>query len=334
MPIQLSGRAEKSNKRLNGALRAAIPEGKENQWDLYLSYATFALNSLSNCHTGFSAHRVVFGRELNTPLSILVQNEDHFESVPVTSKNAEVYELYKRMKSISLQVRKNADTDFMYAKNFHDRNLHGPYFKAGDLCYVLIDCPSHKFAPRWRGPFIIKEAINDHIYRVNLQQGQDKIINISKLKHYKVNKFSFVPIAGSSTLDTSVEIPLTSQSPKPGASHNTEYDDDDQFVTLPYDTRDTHGTRTPPIPLSTPPSPAPIHQSYPTLSAPSTASGDESPEIDHSLSAEIFSWMRSKMKSDLSAWKTALLLRPGPHQFTITRTFHPDLMQGFSVQDR
>ena len=90
-----SGRAKKSSEGLNGALRATIPEGKENQWDLYLSYATFALNSLRNCHTGFSAHHVVFGRELNTPLSILVQNEDHFESVPITSKNAEVYELYE-----------------------------------------------------------------------------------------------------------------------------------------------------------------------------------------------------------------------------------------------
>ena len=97
---------------------------------------------------------------------------------------------------------------------------------------------------------------------------------------------SFVPIAGSSTLDTSAEIPLTSQSPKLGASHNTEYDDDDQFVTLPYDTRDTHGTRTPPIPLSTPPSPAPIYQSHPTLSIPLTAGDDESPEIDRTLSAE------------------------------------------------
>ena len=194
--------------------------------------------------------------------------------------------MYKRMKSISLQVRKNADTDFMYAKNFHDRNLHGPYFKAGDLCYVLIDCPSHKFAPRWRGPFIIKEAINDHIYRVNLQQGQDKIINISKLKHYKVNKFSFVPIAGSSTLDTSVEIPLTSQSPKPGASHNAEYDDDDQFVTLPYDTRDTHVTRKPPAPVPTPPSPVLHHESPPILRTPSSAIDDGSPEMDHSLSAE------------------------------------------------
>ena len=215
-----------------------------------------------------------------------MQNEDHFESVPVTNKNAEVYELYKRMKSISLQVRKNADTDFMYAKKFHDRNLHGPYFKAGDFCYVLIDCPSHKFAPRWRGPFVIKEAINDHIYRVTLQPGQDKIINISKLKHYKINRFSSVPNAGSSTLHTASEFSFTSQSPKPGASHNAEYDDDDQFVTLPYDTRDTHGTRTPPIPSSTPPSPAPIHQSHPTLSIPLTAGDDESPEIDRTLSAE------------------------------------------------
>ena len=140
------------------------------------------------------------------------------------------------MKFISLQVKKNLDTDFMYTKNFNDRNLHGPYFKTGDFSYFLIDCLSHKFVPWWRGPFMIKEVINDHIYRVTLQQGQDNIINISKLKHYKVNKFSFVPIAGSSTLHTTAEFHLTSQSPKLAASRNTEDDDGGQFVTLPLPT--------------------------------------------------------------------------------------------------
>ena len=64
----------------------------------------------------------------------------------------------------------------------------------------LIDCPSHKFTSRWRGPLIVKEAINDHIYRVSIQPGRNEIINISNLKHYKTIEFSVVPDAASSNM--------------------------------------------------------------------------------------------------------------------------------------
>ena len=167
--------------------------------------------------------------------------------------------------------------------------MHGSYLKAGDFCYVLLDCPpDHNFAPRWRGPFIIKEAINDHIYRVTLQPGQNKIINISKLKHYEIDKFSVVPGADSSILNSTAESksPLTLPSSKPAPAENREYDDDDQSVTLPYDTRDTHVTRKPPAPVPTPPSPVLHHESPPILRTPSSAIDDGSPEIYHSLSAE------------------------------------------------
>ena len=71
-----TGKVERQNRRLNAALRAVIPEGSENNWDLYLDYVTFALNSLRSRHTGYSANRLVFGRELNTPLSLIVENEE------------------------------------------------------------------------------------------------------------------------------------------------------------------------------------------------------------------------------------------------------------------
>ena len=57
-----TGKAENNNKRVNNALRCIIPDGKEHNWDLYLAYAVFALNSLKNRHSGYSANRLVYGR--------------------------------------------------------------------------------------------------------------------------------------------------------------------------------------------------------------------------------------------------------------------------------
>lgn len=87
-----TGKAEASNKRLNGALRSSLPLGKENHWDVYLPYATFALNSLRNRHTGYSPNRCAYGRELNTPLNVMLEDD-----TDVTSQTYgyRVYEMHK-----------------------------------------------------------------------------------------------------------------------------------------------------------------------------------------------------------------------------------------------
>ena len=189
-----TGRAENSNKRLNQAMRTILPKGKETQWDLYLSYATFALNCLNNRKTGFSANRMVFGTELNTPLSVLVEDSNSYKPSIVDLRSQEAYNLRKTMKSIIRKVRENSDTEFRYAKNYHDKNLMGPFFKVFDLCFLLINCPTHKFGARWKGPFQITQVVNDHLYKVLIAPGNEKIINISKMKHYQSNKFSANPL--------------------------------------------------------------------------------------------------------------------------------------------
>ena len=53
-----------------------IADDQMSDWDLYLNYVCIALNSVKSRHTGYSANMAVFGRELNTPLSVLVENEN------------------------------------------------------------------------------------------------------------------------------------------------------------------------------------------------------------------------------------------------------------------
>ena len=133
---------------------------------------------------------MTYGRELNTPLSLLVQDGKHFKPTEVDQTGREVYELHKKIKTIIRKVQENAEIDFMYAKRYHDRNIHGPFFKEGDYCYVLIQCPSHKFSHRWRGPLRVNKVINDHLYVIQITPEKEKVVNISKMKHYDLNKYS------------------------------------------------------------------------------------------------------------------------------------------------
>lgn len=220
-----TGKAERSNKRVNQALRASIPVGKENQWDIYLGYAVFALNCLRNRHTGYSSNRLVFGRELNTPITLLVDNELKTETL---TRQSAAYEQYKLMKNTIKKVRENANADFMYAKNQHEKNILGPFFKAGDLCYVLVSCPSHKFSIRWRGPFMINKAINDHLYVVQMAPGVDKVVNLGKMKHFQRNKYNQnkYPAVGNPTV---TNVPVHEESKQPNVDSSDE-SSDEEFV--------------------------------------------------------------------------------------------------------
>ena len=86
------------------------------------------------------------------------------------------------------KVREAADREHLYADRQYNKNIFGPYFKEGDKAYVLIQCPTHKFGPRWTGPFTVAKRINDHLYVLDIA-GMERVVNISKMKPFTINKY-------------------------------------------------------------------------------------------------------------------------------------------------
>jgi hypothetical protein len=184
-----TSKVERANKRINTALRLTLTEGQLKDWDLYLSYVCFALNCLRSRHTGVSPNLLVYGRQLNTPLDLTIDgNPVVYERK--SKQHGKAYTLYRTVRNIVQKARKHAALDFQYADNTYNRNLRGPYFNEDDWCFTLINCPKHKFAERWKGPYRICKKISDHLYVLELENGRDKVFNISKLKRYVKSKFS------------------------------------------------------------------------------------------------------------------------------------------------
>ena len=71
----------------------------------------------------------------------------------------------------------------------YDKRVRGPYFKAGDWCFLLELWPKHKYADSWRGPYKVVKALNDHNYVVDVK-GKEKVVSISKMKPYRLNRYS------------------------------------------------------------------------------------------------------------------------------------------------
>ena len=104
--------------------------------------------------------------------------------------DAKAYQLYKDLKHITKRVHVQAERDFCYAQKYHDKNIKGPFFEQGEEAFVLINCPKHKFGPRWAGPYKISRKINDHLYCLDLPNDEKRIFNIGKLKRYVRNRYS------------------------------------------------------------------------------------------------------------------------------------------------
>ena len=185
-----TGRAERSNKRLDTILRTSIPEGDHDDWDLYLDCVVFTLNGLKGRHTGYSANRLVYGHELTTPLDLIINCCNNGEDDQTKTYSEVVAQRYRTTKTIITKVRLNCERDFKYADAAWSKGLKGPYFKEGELAYLLVHCPEHKFSVRWKGPVRVKKVISNHLYVVLSEEGTEKVVNISHMKRYKANIFS------------------------------------------------------------------------------------------------------------------------------------------------
>ena len=211
-----TGKVERSNKRIDNALRAVLPDSRIHKWDIYLPSVVYALNGLKSKHTGYSSNFLVFGQELNMPFDLLINAADPIEH---KSKAQRAYKLYRDVKHTLLKVRENALLDYGYTATYYNKSAKGNFFEPGDYVYVLINCPSHKFGPRWIGPKKILRVLNEgHTYVVdwNINKVAEKVVSFVKLKRYVRNKYS----------NRILEPEIESKDP-------IEIESDDEFIKIP-----------------------------------------------------------------------------------------------------
>ena len=247
-----TSKAERSNRRINNALRITLTDKQLTDWDLYLRWVCFALNSLKSRHTGYSPNKLLYGRELRTPLTIMIDNE------PVNldcanAHNAKAYQLHKTIKDIVNKARRHAVTDFKYADNTYNRHLHGPYFSEGQWCYVLINCPQHKFSSRWRGPYRVAKVINEHLYVIDMENGE-KVCNITKLKHYKISKYS--PPA---LLEANNKLPAVARAQPATTDEGSQIEVEIEILPNIHDPTPAPATLAAPLPIQAAPQTAPLN---------------------------------------------------------------------------
>jgi hypothetical protein len=154
---QTNGVLERTHRILVEYLRCFILED-QNNWDKWLPYATFVFNTTPHTNTGFTPHKLLFGRKPNIPG--ILQKEP-----PETQYTYDDYvrELQSRLQSSNEMVRNNLNSQKERSKEYHDRNVNTPLFSIGDKVLLhdekIRRGRSAKLSPPWIGPYEITDVM-------------------------------------------------------------------------------------------------------------------------------------------------------------------------------
>eukprot|EP00116_Pleurobrachia_bachei_P001044 sb/3461306/ len=189
---QANGLCEAMNKRINTCIRTCLTPQQQMNFDQWIGYITFTMNCLKSSKTKHTANFLVFSRELAAPRDLFVVDNERTENAEnelCDTREKQIYETYMKIQKVTREAVKSIQEKAKYMKAAYDKHVHGPFFEEGQYCMLLVKPAQHKWLPRFEGPYLITEKLSDHNYIVQTET-EKKLVNITKMKLYKKNKYS------------------------------------------------------------------------------------------------------------------------------------------------
>lgn len=177
---QSNGGIERYHRTLGQYIRAYTQKNPMT-WHKYLPYFTFSYNSSVHSTTGFAPHTLVFGFDLEIPISVKKSrpnyNYDSYHNELLT----QLKEAHARVREL-IQKRKN-DNKIKY----DNKNCSELKLKRNDLVLILNDVKRNKFDNKYSGPYRVEEIISPAATKIRKNQKSIIVHNdklkISKAKH-------------------------------------------------------------------------------------------------------------------------------------------------------
>ena len=185
---QSDGQTERTNRTLEEVLRHYVGPTQED-WDLKLPCAEFAINNAMKRATGHSPFYLNYGRHPRGPATAVV--DTHLPAVHdfVTGLHKAISRAKDCLAAAQARMKKNADT--------HRRELK---FSVGDQ--VLLSSKNirltgvRKLLPRFLGPFTIIKRIGDMAYELDIAECMPKIhpvFHVSLLRPFEAGSYITPP---------------------------------------------------------------------------------------------------------------------------------------------
>ncbi|OWZ07833.1 hypothetical protein PHMEG_00019719 [Phytophthora megakarya] len=170
---QGDGQTERMNRTLEEYLRCFVGP-LQDDWDVHLANAEFAVNSTVNSSTKLALFEADPGY---IPLNPLYLTAERLDNIPKSRRGAEVYEHYA---TIRLRCREALAQAQERMRNVYDRNRAEQEFEVGDRMYLSTrnldrkhtSLPNlSKVGPKWMGLYSIVLKMHNHAYELSIQSG-------------------------------------------------------------------------------------------------------------------------------------------------------------------
>jgi hypothetical protein len=186
MHPQSDGMVERYNRTIGHMLASFVAKHQRN-WDEYIPMLLMAYRSSTHETTGVSPCKMMFGREINLPIDLLLGKP---ESQKYQSATEFAYELENRIDEIHDFAREHMQNSSKRMKRNYDHNIFNNNYSKGDKVwyYKAERRPGlyPKFQRPWIGPITIIDRINDVLYRIKIgPKSKPRVVHHNKLKPYR-----------------------------------------------------------------------------------------------------------------------------------------------------
>ncbi|GFU44010.1 retrovirus-related Pol polyprotein from transposon 17.6 [Trichonephila clavipes] len=122
-----------------------------SEWDKHLPSILLALWTVSHESTGYSSSELVYGKNLRTPETLVMEHwmEPEEEGDLVTEYMFKLINRLKRCQEVAINKMEEMQVK---RKTWYDKNAVKHEFKDGDLVLVLATSRANKLAVQWIGP--------------------------------------------------------------------------------------------------------------------------------------------------------------------------------------
>ncbi|XP_033112261.1 uncharacterized protein LOC117113126 [Anneissia japonica] len=173
-------------ERFHGTLKnmlRTLDEQKMRHWDDYIPAFLFAYREVPHKSTGHSPFKLLYGREVRGPLSVVKANWISDESV-----SQDVAKYLVTMRQTMADLMKDANCNMVKSQNTmaaaYNKNETLRQFDIGDKVLIFLPQGNSKMDSKWQGPIVITDKLNDVNYEVTLPNNRKskRVLQVNMLK--------------------------------------------------------------------------------------------------------------------------------------------------------
>ena len=208
-----------------------------DDWDEWIPHVLLAYRTAVQSSTGFTPHKMLFGREARIPIDlVLVAPIDHHSVVQDTPTY--VQETKAMLQRVHELARTKTGESSKRYKDYYDSTSNDTVYKVGDKVWLhqpfVKKGLSRKLARPWCGPYTIVKKLSDVVFRIQKDgRGRKRtVVHFNRLKPCLLNKEENDSSAGSKTTLETFKKNVKKTQCNPDRSEQSTDDEDDADIPL------------------------------------------------------------------------------------------------------